>query len=122
MSVKVTKDELRDQLDRFGPAAFLVTTGDDSRPHTTHVVVRGDADRLSCAVGTKTARNIAARPAVVLLFPPVEAGGFSLIVDADATADAEAGVAHLTPGRVVLHRNAVAGDGGYEADCVRLDP
>lgn len=121
MSMKVELEDLGEHIDRYGPAAFLVSTGDDQRPHTTHVVVFRDGDALTCAVGGKTARNIAARPGVALLFPAPAAGEFSLIVDADATVDGAAGTARVAPARAVLHRNALAAEGGYAADCVRLE-
>jgi hypothetical protein len=130
MSVPVDLDDLGAQLEQFGTAPFLITTGADQRPHTTHVVVTLDAGTLACSVGRTTAKNADERPAVCLLWPPFERGGYSLILDghADSTAGGspaggstagESPSVRVTPTRAVLHRNAL-GD-GYEADCSRID-
>ena len=126
MSVPVDVDDLASRVEEYGRTPFLVTTGDDARPHTTHVVVAYDDGILRCAAGRRTAANAGARPLVALLWPAVESGGYSLIVDGEATVggvdvgDDEAGaVLHIRPTKAILHRNA-AGD-GYAADCVRLD-
>lgn len=121
MSVPVAIDELEARLAEYGRTPFLVTTGDDLRPHTTHVVVALHDGRLVCGAGRKTAANAAARPLVALLFAPVEPGGYSLIVDGEAVVETDADGPRLvvTPTKGILHRNA--GGDGYAADCRRLD-
>lgn len=122
MSVRVDPDDLLSQLQSFGVAPYLLTTSADLRPHTTHVVVRLESRELRATIGRKTAMNIAERAAVSLLWQPFELGGFSLIVDGDATVepDGEDNVAVIHVTAAVLHRNA-APDAGYLADCEVLD-
>ncbi len=103
MSVPVPLDQLRDAVDRYGPRPYLLTTGGDGRPHAVAVAVRWDGDRLVAGAGRTTARNVAARPGVCLLWPPVGEDRFSLLVDGAATL-AEAGEVVVTPERAVLHR------------------
>lgn len=72
-----------------GPTAFVLTVGDDGRTRVIHVKVAID-DRgvLRAVVGRGAAANAAARPDVVVLWPPA-ADGFSLIADGVASVDGE---------------------------------
>jgi hypothetical protein len=120
MSVKVDLAELATQLESFG-FAYLLTVGDELRPHAVAVrPVLGD-DRLSLdGLGRRTRDNLAARPDVTLVWPPVEEGGYTLIVDGRA-AMTDAG-ATVDPIHAVLHRpadhGAPAGTTGCGNDCV----
>lgn len=104
MSISVDLAALDEAIAAHGGAAFLLTSGDDGRPHVSHVAVHLRDGVLEVAAGRRTARNVAARPAAVLLWPPVEPGGYSLIVDVQATVDGE--LARCAPERAVLHRPA----------------
>lgn len=121
MSVSVDVTQLEAQLEQFGRTPYLVTTGDDQRPHTTHVVVALHSGSLRCGVGRRTAANARDRDLVCLLWAPHESGGYSLIVDGRAVVgdDADGPLLSIEPTKAILHRNA-AGE-GYAADCVRLD-
>jgi hypothetical protein len=116
MSVKVDLAELAEHLQHYG-FAYLLTVGDDSRPHA--VAVRPSFDGRAFAVvglGRQTRANLGARPDVSLLWPPFEHGGYSLIVDGHATLrDADASVAAT---HAILHRPAEDGTGH---DCVKLE-
>jgi hypothetical protein len=74
-------------------------------------------------VGSRSARNVAARPEVSLLWPPFEPGGYSLISDGVVRDLGDERVA-FAPTRAVLHRPAVepvAKDGSAcTSDCVPL--
>ena len=102
MSVAVELDRLREETARYGTTAYLLTTGDDGRPHAVAAAVRWEGDRLMLTAGNRTRRNVEARPLVSLLWPPSEPGGYTLIVDAEATV-VDDGVSAL-PSRGVLHR------------------
>jgi hypothetical protein len=105
MSIAVALEELHDAASPYGDAAFLLTGSDDGRPHISHVRVAFAGDRLRIAAGRGSRRNVAVRPLVVVLWPPHEPGGYSLIVDCDATALGD-DVLELTPTNAVLHRPA----------------
>lgn len=103
---------LAEQVSEFGERAYLVTVGDDGRPHVVSVEVALDGDRLGVRVGRSTAANLGARPAATVLWPPVPGGGYSLIVDGEPDTPVEPGQAAIRATAAVLHRVAGApGDG-----------
>lgn len=107
MSIPVTLETLAATIGTYGPAAFFLTAGAaDPRPHVSHVAVRWEAGELCVGIGRSGARNLASVPAAVLLWPPVEEGGYSLIVDVQGRVDGD--LARLVPERAVLHRPAPA--------------
>jgi Pyridoxamine 5'-phosphate oxidase len=115
MSIAVSLDDLRAQIDEIATDAYLLTVRDDGRPHSVAVWVRWVGDELVVPAGTTTAANAAARPSVALLWPPSARGGFSLIVDATVTGTAVVEGGHevtLRPTKAVLHRPA-----GQSNDC-----
>ena len=115
MSIPVELATLRAVARDYGPAGFFVTTGDDGRAHLSHVAVTWVDDIVRVDIGRSGARNIAQRAATVLLWPPIEPGGYSLIVD--VIAEAYGDHAMLTPERAVLHRPALpAGDAPVDTD------
>jgi len=72
-------------------------------------------------VGNSTRRNAGAHPAVTLVWPPRDPGGYSLIVDGRAAVAGD-GVT-VDPTGAVLHRPAVPGTptaSGCGDDCVRV--
>lgn len=96
--------------------AYLLTVRDDLRPHVVAVDPVWVGAAMLIDVGRGTARNAAARPAVSLCYPPVEDGGYSLIVDGDAIVEGES-VVRFTPTGAVLHRPAPAGFSGSATGC-----
>ena len=125
MSVPVPVEELADAVARYGPVAYLLTTGDDMRPHATHVVVEVDGGTIRCGIGRRTARNAAERSAISLLWSPNEEGDYSLIVDGDievtgTPGEDAAGVITVT--HAILHRTASAPtEGDCDSDCKPVD-
>jgi hypothetical protein len=117
MSIPVAIEDLRGAVARYGVVAFLLTVSDDARPHVVSVVVSWDGDRLRMGAGRRTRSNVETRPEVSLLWPPVEAGGYSLIVD--GTGSASGGEVVLAPRTGVLHRSAGAAGstGGAAGAC-----
>ncbi len=125
MSVRVDIDRLDESIADFGNAAFALTTSDDHRPHVTHVAVELTSGELVCSVGRRSGANAEARPGVSLLWPPHEAGGYSLIVDGTATVEPldEGNRLHIEPTAAVLHRPVPVPDAdpdGCTSDCVPL--
>jgi hypothetical protein len=115
MSIPVAIDDLAAATAERG-WAYLLTVRDDLRPHIVAVDPSWDDGRLVVGVGRGTARNAAARPAITLCYPPTEAGGYSLIVDGDATVDDDETI-HFVPTGAVLHRPALDGLGGSVTGC-----
>lgn len=119
MSVAVDLEGLSQRIAEFGPGAFLVTVGDDG-PHVVSVTVAQDGDRLVMAAGRRSRANLAARPAVTLLWPAAPGGSYSLLVDGTASAPpGEDGSVAVEPTSGVLHR--VAGAAGDGPTCLPVD-
>jgi hypothetical protein len=117
MSVKVELGELAAKLADFD-VAYLVTVSDDARSHVLSVWPEAtDAGIVVDGVGRHTQANAAVRPDVTLVFPPVERGGYTLLVDGTAAVDGT--TVMITPATAILHRPAAGPDGRRAgSDCV----
>jgi hypothetical protein len=117
MSVKVELGELATTLADFD-IAYLVTVSDEGRSHVLSVWAEPTDDGLVVdGVGRHTQANAAAHPDVTLVFPPREAGGYTLLVDGRAAVDDT--TVTIAPATAILHRAAVAPDGRrVGSDCV----
>jgi hypothetical protein len=120
MSVKVELGELAARLADFD-AGYLVTVSAAGRAHVLSVWAEAtDSGLVVEGVGRHTQANAAANPDVTLVFPPLERGGYSLLVDGTATVDDSTVV--IAPTSAILHRPAVAPDGRrVGSDCVDID-
>lgn len=110
MSIKVTLDQLADEIAKRG-AGYLLSASGEARPHVMHLVFDVDGTEMRAPVGRSAARNIAAQPEVTLLWPQQEADGYSLIVDATAVVEGDPEgdgppVLIATASGAVLHRPA----------------
>ncbi len=115
MSIPVAIDDLAAAIGEYG-WAYLLTVRDDLRPHIVAVTPAWDDEQLVMDVGRGTARNTSARPSISLCYPPVDDGGYSLIIDGEATVDDEATV-RFAPTGAVLHRPALDGFIGSATGC-----
>ena len=115
MSIPVAIDDLAAATGEYG-WAYLLTVRDDLRPHIVAVTPTWDAEQLVMNVGRGTARNAAARSTISLCYPPMDEGGYSLIVDGDASVDGESTV-RFAPTGAVLHRPAPDGFTGSASGC-----
>jgi hypothetical protein len=122
MSVEVDVEQLAEALRGYG-FAYLLTVSDDQRTHAVAVTpsAQEGALRFTDGLGRRTRANLEARPDVTLLWPPGDAGGYTLIADGRVTVVDD--VATFEPQRAVLHRPAdhgstVPGAGGCGNDCV----
>lgn len=124
MSIPVPLEQLCKAIDERGGRAYLLTVSDDARPHAVHVSLAWQGDALATEVGTRSARNIATRPAVSLLYPARDDADYSLILDGTASVDADGDGRRvlITPTKAVLHRPAAAPDttSSCGSDCVPL--
>lgn len=110
MSIPVAVADLGETLARFG-AGFLLTTDPTVLPARVKVVsvrpvLDGDLLLLGSPGGGSLA-NAAANETVTLLFPPLRADDFSLIVD--GTAEVSGAGLRVRPTGAVLHRPAGGG-------------
>ena len=111
-------DDLRSEAERYG-FAYLLTVRDDDRPHIVAVDPEWEGRSLVTSVGRGTAANVSARPEITLCYPPVDDGGYSLIVDGRGSVDRDH-VVTFTPHSAVLHRPATPGSPsqtGCDHDC-----
>ena len=116
-------DQLADALADF-TFAYLITVGDDYRAHTVAVEpVLADGVLEVGSIGNSTRRNVTQHDGVTLVWPPSQAGGYTLIVD--GTAELTGASLRVVPSRAVLHRPATpdtpATNPGCLHDCVPLD-
>jgi hypothetical protein len=120
VSVPVALDRLRDEVARYGEHPFILTVSESGRPHAVAATMAWDGDDLIGGCGRSTAANATARPDISLLWPPIEPGGYSLIVD--GTAKVEDQQVRLCPERAVLHRSAPSPDPlkSCSSDCVPI--
>jgi hypothetical protein len=114
-------DRLADALTGFR-AAYLVTVDDDYRVHTVDVEpeLHGHVIEVG-SVGGRTRRNVENRSAVTLLWPPIDSGGYSMIVDGTSQltdADDDTATLRVTPTRALLHRKGDPAAGGFRHDCI----
>ena len=118
MSVPVALEALREQVEAGGPDVFLLTVSEGTSPHAVSASVSWDGDVLVVGAGRTTARNVAAAPAVTLLWPRT-GEDYSLIVDGSGVVDGD--VVRITPARAILHRSvlAAAPDGHDTGDAPR---
>ena len=96
-------EELADKLAEY-PWCYLVTSGED-RPHLLAVKPSLVKAGLRCETGHSSRANVVRNPLVVLMFPPHDTDGLSLIVDGTAEVNGDGVV--VTPTWAVLHRSAV---------------
>ena len=96
-------EELADKLAEY-PWCYLVTSGED-RPHLLAVKPSLVEAGLRCETGHSSRANVVRNPLVVLMFPPQDTDGMSLIVDGAAEVNGDGVV--VTPTWAVLHRSAM---------------
>lgn len=91
----------------FG-AGYLLTTSSDGRVKvvTVEPAVEG-AELVIAGVSGGSAANLAGNPAATVVFPPIEARGYSLIVDGTGAVQADA--IRIRAASAVLHRPAAHG-------------
>jgi hypothetical protein len=129
MSISVELERVQAEAVQRGTGAFLLTVTDDGRPHVVAVTVGWEAGALAMSAGRTSVHNAGLRPGVSVLWPPDEPGGYSLIVDGQATTEPNAagdgGHVSVELTRAVLHRPATGGasaptDTACSSDCVPL--
>jgi len=109
MTVPVGLEQLRSEATKYGDAPYLLTVSDDGRPHAVSVRVVWDEGALRLSGGVRSRTNAATRPEISLLWPAIEDGGFSLIVDGSASVSDDQIV--IRPVSAVLHRSLAAAGG-----------
>jgi Pyridoxamine 5'-phosphate oxidase len=122
MSMKVDLDQLAEALADF-TFAYLVTVDDSYHAHAVAVEpVLADGVIDAGTVGDSTRRNLEQHDAIMLVWPPREPGGHTLIVD--GRGEPTDTTLQVVPDRAVLHRRAAPGTvtkPGCKDDCLRLE-
>jgi hypothetical protein len=113
----VALDQLARRVEEFGVHPFLVTTGDDRRPHVVSITAQFDGAHFSFSAGKTSRANIDTAGTLTLLWPAVD-GPYALIVDGAGRLDGED--VTVTPTRAVLHRLTDAPDD--LPSCIRIEP
>jgi hypothetical protein len=103
VSIAVALEELSDKLAEY-PWCYLVTSGED-RPHLLAVRPSVVKDGLRLETGHSSRANVVRNPLVVLMFPPAQPDGMSLIVDGEGEVNGDGVV--VRPTWAVLHRSAI---------------
>ncbi len=103
MSIAVALEEISGKLAEY-PWCYLVTSGEE-RPHLIAVKPSIVEEGLRCETGHSSRANVVRNPMVVLMFPPPQPDGFSLLVDGQAEVNGDGVV--VRPTWAVLHRSAV---------------
>ena len=104
MSIPVPLSELGATLSAY-PWGYLVTVGDDMRPHLHALPTVYDGSVLRAVAGRTARRNIVPRPEVTMVFPHPDPAEYSLIVDGTAAEQGDDVV--VVPSHAVLHRPAI---------------
>ncbi len=128
MSIPVELTKLAEAMERFRFAYLLTSSQDDAAPHAVAVApVLVDGALVLAGLGRRSQANAQARPKVSLIWPPLAASEYSLIIDGIASTDGAA--MQIRPTRAVLHRPLApeaapaAGHGAAGAcgaDCVEI--
>jgi hypothetical protein len=100
MSVIVDVADVPQQLADFD-RGYLLTSREGLVKAVSVRAVPDDAGLVVAAPGGGSLRNVTANPAVTLLFPPLVAGGMTLLVDGTAATDGDD--VRVTPTSAVLH-------------------
>lgn len=124
MDQLTTSHGLTDALQHYGRAYLLTSGAEGTAPHATAVrALWQEGELVIDGVGRRSLTHAQQRPAVALVWPPADDGGYSLIVDGQARAvDTQL---RIHPTRAVLHRPSAApasGDCGSDctSDCIPL--
>ncbi len=103
MSIAVPLEDLADKLSEY-PWCYLVTSGEE-RPHLLAVKPSIVETGLRFETGHSSRANVVRNPLVVLMFPPSQTDGLSLIVDGEGEVNGDGVV--VKPTWAVLHRSAL---------------
>jgi hypothetical protein len=103
VSIAVALEDLPEKLAEY-PWCYLVTSGEE-RPHLLAVRPKLTEAGLRCETGHSSRANVVRNPLVVMMFPPAQSDGLSLIVDGEGEVNGDGIV--VKPTWAVLHRPAV---------------
>jgi len=87
MSIPVELSDLATAMARYR-FAYLLTGADQGAPHAIAITPTLDGSTLVVVVqgvGRRTGKNLQTRAEVALVWPPLEAADYSLIVDGSAS-------------------------------------
>lgn len=111
-------------LEDYGANAYLLTVN-DAGPHTSHVEVYAQDDKLRCWLSRSAAKNVAVNPNISLLWAPKVHGDYSIIVNGIIEVQQVDGKQQglITVTKSVLHRPGLRPEGvegACPSDCLPL--
>lgn len=113
-----TVASIRAEAERLGTVPYLLTCGEDGRPHAVATTITWRDGALSVKAGRRSLANVAARPLISVMWPAPDAASYGLFVDGAGSVDGD--WVALTPSRAVLHRSgepATPSASGCGSDC-----
>jgi hypothetical protein len=100
------------------PFGYLITVDDDFHAHTVAVEpVFADGVLHLGPAGEHTRANLDRHPRVSLVWPPVQPGGYSLMLDGRGELSDDAQV-RVFPSKALLHRRAQPGSAAAATGCL----
>lgn len=115
--------DIRAEAERLGTVPYLLTCGEDGRPHAVATTVDWQDEGLTVGAGNRSRANATAQPLVSVMWPAPSAADYGLFVDGTGAVVGDA--VRITPSRAVLHRAGVPATpstSGCGSDCVPLLP
>jgi hypothetical protein len=116
---------LSEAISQYGRDAYLLTIG-KTGPHTSNVSIDLRGNAINCPIGSSAAMNISREPHVSLFWPPLEPGGYAMIVNGIASGTHQpngAATIEIRLTKSVFHRpgpKPAGGDGPCASDCRRI--
>ncbi|MBT95583.1 MAG: hypothetical protein CL431_06435 [Acidimicrobiaceae bacterium] len=110
MSIPVEEQDIIKTIKEFGSSAYLISTSEDGHPHLANLKFDIYETDLIFTVGRRGTSNLEKSPLVTMLWPAKEVGGYSLIIDGNASkhknVDLNDSVWKISFNTGILHRPA----------------
>ncbi|MCP3939397.1 MAG: pyridoxamine 5'-phosphate oxidase family protein [Actinomycetia bacterium] len=125
MSIKVELDKLAEEM-ATRTIGYLITVDSEGPPHLGQANLHWVEGRIVAGAGKTACRHVAGGRPVSVMWPPVEEGGHTLIVDgtAEIVGEGDAAEVHITPTWAILHRrsrpDSPPSATGCKDDCVPM--
>ena len=108
MSMQVPIEDLPEAAAEYGNSAYVLVSSAEGPPRVTHSSVRFDGSDILVSIGRRAAEELAANPALSVLWPATRSQSMSLIVDGavSGAVDVDGDEIRIVPSGAVRHRPA----------------